>query len=187
MTTSFKKLTNKTKLSETQYYTVEKIKGDQVQLRNDLGEDIVVTADYVEKCLTAADQFDSEKTMSRTDLTNLFLASSNVVTTVNFNTKVKEEDVQKELFGLYPNKGGKILAESDYQKNIKSILAGALTGKERTMIGRHYGSQDEFGRIKFIDMEEKKDPAKDYDTRSRLVDPRTINWLILKGVKYKVK
>jgi len=66
-------------------------------------------------------------------------------------------------------------------------LKTALEGEERTMVGRHYGSQDEFGRIKFIDMDAKLDPAKDYDTRQRLVDPRTLNWLILKGVKYIVK
>ena len=54
------------------------------------------------------------------------------------------------------------------------------------MIGRHYGEVTEFGRIKFIDMEEEKTPGT-YDNRIRQVDPRTINWFIARGVKYEVK
>lgn len=183
----FKKLTTGTKLSETQYYSVEKIVGDKVQLKNDYNENIVVDSNYVDKCLVASDQFTETKKMSRTDLTNLFLSSTNIALTVNYNKQVKKEDVQNDLFALYPNKGGKILSEADFKKKVKDAVEGMLVGEERTMVGRHYGSQDEFGRVRFIDMNEKKDPAKDYDTRQRLVDPRTLNWLILKGVKYEVK
>lgn len=185
--TTFKKLTKGAKLSETQYYTVEKIQGDKVQLRNDFDEPIVVDSNYAEKCLVSADQFDTQKTMSRTDITNLFLTSTSTVLTVNYNKQIKEDEVQKQLYDLYPNKGGKILSEADYKKKVAAALKGALTGEERTMVGRHYGSQDEFGRVRFIDMEQTRDPKKDYDTRQRLVDPRTINWVILRGVKYIVK
>lgn len=185
--TSFKKLTKTTKLSETQFYTVEQIKGDKVQLKNDLNEMIVVDAAYVEKCLVASDQIDTEKIMSRTDITNLFLSSPNVVLTVNYNKQVKEDDVKKQLHNLYPNKGGKILSEADFKSKVNAALSGALIGEERTMVGRHYGSQDEFGRVRFIDMNETNDPTKEYDTRQRLVDPRTINYAILRGIKYKVK
>jgi hypothetical protein len=182
----FKKLTTATKLSETQYYTVEKIVGDRVQLKNDYGEDIVVDAKYVEKCLVASDQFTSEKVMSRTDLTNLFLSSTNIAMTVNYNTKVDEKEVLKTLFALYPNKGT-IISESDFQKKVKASVDSVLVGNERTMVGRHYAHVDEFGRVNFVDMNLPQDPTKDYDARSRKVDPRTLNWLILKGVKYKVK
>lgn len=184
---NFKKLTANTKLSETQYYTVDKVQGNKARLINDFGEAIVVDDQYVEKCLISSDQVDLEKTMSRTDLTNLFLASTNTALTVNYNKKVKDEDVKKQLHDLYPNKGGKILSEADFKKKVNETLKGVVEGEERTMVGRHYGSVDEFGRIRFIDMDEKRDPSKDYDTRQRLVDPRTLNWLILKGIKYKVK
>ena len=185
--TDFKKLKVGSKLSETQYYRVEKISGNQVQLRNDFDEPIVVDNNYVEKCLTSADQFKQERTMSRTDVANLFIASTNVALTVNYNKQINEKDVKEQLNALYPNKGGKILSENDYKKRISDVISSALLGEERTMVGRHYGSQDEFGRVRFIDMEQTIDKAKDYDNRQRLVDPRTINWLILKGVKYIVK
>ncbi len=183
---NFKNLTAKTKLSETQYYTVNKIQGNKVQLVNDFGEKIVVDDKYVEKCLVSSDEFTEEKTMSRTDITNLFLSSTNTALTVNYNKQVNETEVKKKLHALYPNKGH-IMSETDFKKEVDKALKVALEGEERTMVGRHYGSQDEFGRIRFIDMEQEKDNSKEYDTRQRLVDPRTLNWMILKGVKYIVK
>mgnify|MGYP003402466670 FL=1 len=189
MSVKFKNLTTKTKLSETQFYSVEQIKGDKVQLKNDFGELIVVDKPYVEKLLVASDQAETTKQMSRTDIINLFLTSTNVICTVNFNKKVDEKEVKKELVALYPNTGGKIISKADFEKAIAKSLKDALTGEERTMVGRHYGRTDEFGRIKFIDMEAPGgyDSVKDSDSRQRVVDPRTINWIILRGVKYEVK
>ena len=55
------------------------------------------------------------------------------------------------------------------------------------MVGRHYGAVDEFGRIHFVDMEIERDITKSYDNRMRLVDPRTIKYLIVNNVKYILK
>lgn len=185
--TSFSKLKPFSKLSETQYYTVKQINPRSVELINDNGEEIELNDKYVEACLVSADEFSSEKTMSRTDLTNLFLASTNVVLTVNYNKQIDKKEVEAQLAALYPNKGGKILPEKDFKTKVSQLLTSALKGEERTMVGRHYGSQDEFGRVHFIDMEITRDTTKDYDNRQRLVDTRTINWVILRGVKYSVK
>lgn len=184
---TFSKLKVGAKLSETQFYSVKGINGNRVQLQNDSGDVITVDEKYAEACLVSAEEVQTEKTMSRTDLTNLFLTSTNVALTVNYNKQVDQKEVTKQLHALYPNKGGKILSEADYQKKVNALLTSALAGEERTMVGRHYGNQDEFGRVRFIDMEQTKDPSKDYDTRQRLVDTRTINWLILRGVKYTAK
>ena len=81
----YSKLKPGCKLSETQYYVVNKVGNGQVFLKNDFGEDIVVDSTYAEKCLVSADQYKDEKTMSRTDITNLFLSSTNVALTVNYN------------------------------------------------------------------------------------------------------
>lgn len=185
--TQFSKITAKTKLSETQFYSVEQVKGNNVYARNEDNQLVELPKEYVEKCLVTSDNVETTKTMSRTDLTNLFLSSSNVVMTVTYNKKVDEKEVEKAVANLYPNKGGKILSEADFKKKVSALLKTALDGEERTMVGRHYGTQDEFGRVRFIDMEQTKDPAKDYDTRQRLVDTRTISCLILRGVKYCVK
>jgi len=180
--TEFSKLKVNEKLSETQYYSVEKIQGDRVQLRNDLGENIVVDKTYVNKCLTSAEQFTSEKVVSKTEAANLFLSNPGIAMTVNYNKQVKVEDVTKEIMNAYNNSTVKTMETA-----VKKAVNKGLQGEERTMIGRHYGSQDEYGRVHFIDMEIGKDASKAYDNRQRLVDTRTINWLIIKGVKYTVK
>lgn len=189
MSTAFKNITAKTKLSETQFYSVKNIGNDVIEVTNDIGEEITLPKKYVEKLLVSSDQFTETKKMSRTDLINLFLSSTNVICTVNFNKKVDEKEVQKQLVALYPNSGGQILSKASFEQAVKKSLKDALEGQERTMVGRHYGRTDEFGRIKFIDMEAAGgyDETKDTDTRQRVVDPRTINWVILRGVKYEVK
>ncbi len=187
MSTKFSAITPKTKLSETQFYSVEKIVGNKIQVKNDDGELIVLPSDYVEKCLVASDYVETTQKMSRTDLINLFLASSNVIMKVTFNKKVDKDEVKKTLHSLYPNKGGKILSESEFQKQVNAALKGALEGEERVMIGRHYGTQDEFGRVKFVDMEADRGDNPDHDGRNRLVDTRTITCLVLRGVQYCVK
>lgn len=187
MSTTFSKIKPTTKFSETQFYSVTKISPDRIEVVNDSGESITLPKPYVEKLLVSSDEVNETKKMSRTDLTNLFLSSSNVIMKVTYNKKVDEKEVEKQVAGLYPNKGGKILSEADFKKQVSALLKTALEGEERTMVGRHYGTQDEFGRVRFIDMEVVKDPAKDYDTRQRLVDTRTISCLVLRGVQYCVK
>lgn len=77
------------------------------------------------------------------------------------------------------------MSESDFKKAVNAAIE--FKGEERTMKGRHYGATDPGGRYHFVDMEQENDSSKDYDTRNRLVDPRTLNWLIVNGVKYQVK
>jgi len=185
--TKFSNLKQGEKLSEAQFYSVVKTSGDRVQLKTDSGGDIVVDKDYVENYLTSSCQYDEEKNIKKTEAAALFLSSGGVVMTVNFNTQVKEKDAVEQLVSIYPNKKGKMLSEADFTNKVKDIVSSVITGKERTMIGRHYGSANEFGRVSFIDMEVSKDDTKDYDTRTRQVDPRTINWMIIRGIKYNVK
>jgi len=78
-------------------------------------------------------------------------------------------------------------APKDVEKAFKATVKRALEGEERLMVGRHFGSLDVNSRLHFVDMQIAKDPSKDYDTRNRLVDPRTINYFICRGVKYQVK
>jgi|ERR1044072_9302601 hypothetical protein len=188
--TKFKNLRTGEKLSEVQYYSVKAVnaKAKTAVLVTDAGEEVEVDEKYIQDNMASSVQYDSEKEINRTDAAALFIASPGVVMTVNYNTQVKEKDALTAMEAIYPNKGGKMLSESDYKKKAKEIISSVIIGKERTMIGRHYGSVNEFGRVSFIDMEIIKDATKaDYDSRTRQVDPRTINWMIIKGVKYTVK
>lgn len=182
MKTNFGTLKVGDKLSETQFYSVVKIAGNKVQLKNGIGQDIVVEKGYVEQCLTSADQFEKTEKISKTDLTKLFLENHSVVFTVSFNKKVKEADVAKEIMDSYEGSTPKTMGEA-----IKKAVKKALTGEERVLVGYHTGIQDDFGRISAVDMNIEKDPTKDYNSALRLIDPRELNYLILKGTKYIVK
>jgi hypothetical protein len=179
---NFKQLKKGDVLSETQFYTVEAINADKVQLKNDQGTNIVVDKNYAESCLLSANQFTKDVTVNKTEAAAKFLANPDVAITVNFNKQVKEADVVKEIMDTYGNSTPK-----EFETKLKKTIKTGLVGEARTMVGRHNGELNDLGRVNFIDMEEKRDASKDYDTRTRLVDPRGINWFIVKGIKYIVK
>lgn len=166
-------------LSEQQYYRVLEKKANKVILKNDSGEIIQVDADYVENCLQSGEQFEKIQKVSRTEIIEKFINHSRTAMTVNFNKKLKEEEIKKQLYDL------KFRNKTEYKKEIDRVID--LKGEERTMTGRHNGRVDEFGRVLFIDMQIEKENSKGYDVRQRLVDPRTINWCIIDNVKYIVK
>ncbi len=111
----------------------------------------------------------------------MFIGNPGVAITVNFNKQVKDADVVKEVMDAYSGSTPKV-----FEVALKKAVKSALTGVERTMIGRHYGDMNEFGRVNFIDMEETRTPGS-YDNRLRQVDPRGLNWFICRGIKYTVK
>lgn len=182
MKTNFKTLKEGEALSEVQYYTVVKIAGDKVQIVNGLGQNVVVDKGYVEDCLTSGEQFTEEKKINKTEAAKLFIENPNVVFTVSFNKQVKEADVVKEIMDAYGDSSPKTMEAA-----VKKAVKRSLSGEERILTGYHTGVQDDFGRVSAIDMKLEKEKGKDYDTRLRLVDPRQINSLILRGTKYIVK
>lgn len=176
MNTKFKQLEVGEALSEVQYYKVVKVAGNKVQLKNTANEDIVVDSSYVESCLISGKQFEKEEKISKTDLTNVFLNNPNVVFTVSFNKQVKDTDVVKEIMEAYEGSTPKTIEAA-----IKKAVKKGIEGEERILTGYHTGTQDSFGRVNVTDMNITT------GHNLRLADPRSLNWLILKGIKYIVK
>lgn len=178
----FSKITKNSKFSETQYYSVHEIKQDGIILKNENGEGIEVTKEYAEQQLVSSDQVNKQVMLTKTEAAEMFIAATNVVLTVCFNKQVKEADVLKEILEAHQNS-----APKDIEKAFKATIKKAIQGEERTMVCKHFASKDDFGRVHCTDLEIEKDPSKTYDVRQRLVDPRTILWFILRGIKYIVK
>lgn len=165
-------------LSESQYYKVEKKVGDKVQLKVDNGESVVVDSGYVESQLSSAGQFETTVKLTRTEMAELFVSKSRMAMTVMFNKQIKPKEITEAISGIY-DKLNLGMTHADFTKRVKGVIN--LKGEERVMRGRHYGSVDVNGRVTFIDMDaDPKNP-------SRLVDPRTINYLIVENVKYIIK
>jgi hypothetical protein len=176
MKTKFDKVKVGDVFSEVQHYKTVKIAGGKVQLKNGLNQDIVVDSKYVEDCLISGNQFTTEEKVNKTDLTKLFLQNPNTVFTVSFNKQVKEADVVKEIMESYEGSTPKTMGDA-----IKKAVKRGLTGEERVLVGYHTGLQDDFGRLQVWDMNITD------GNPTRLVDTRSLNWLICKGIKYIVK
>lgn len=179
----YSKIKNGEVFSESQHYVATKITPTHLTLKPDSGDEIEVDKAYAETFLTSGQQVNNpDENISKTQAAELFLANPYVAMTVNFNKKVDREAVEKQIVKAYQNS-----TPNEFEAAVKEALMIGLEGEERTMVGYHKGNIDNFGRISFIDMQLVRDPRKPYDTRHRLVDPRSINYIILRDTKYIVK
>lgn len=152
-------------------------------IRNENGCEWTIEGSIVRNELSFHDQYEEVIELTWTELKEKFKDSTRIIMTVNFNKKIDEKEYIEKLVSFYPNKNGTLKSKVQYEEDIKSATKSLLLGQERTMIGRHFGTYKS-ERIVFIDMELERNDSKDYDTRIRLVDPRTLNWLIVDNVKY---
>lgn len=186
--TQFNKLTVGSILGESQYYEVEKIVGNQVQMACN-GESVILSKEYVERFLQSADQFTTEEKVTGTDLINIILANPRTVMSVYFQkadqnkTKkdIKEETEQwaKDVQAAFLAKGASAIEEYA-QKPVIDYIPGEM----RKMKGYFLGEQDERGRLKFIDMEKDKKGNKNIP---KVIDPRTTQYVIVNNIKYTLK
>lgn len=182
-------------LSETAYYVVQGSdgKGGIITL-DDLGNEVTLSKDYVESdILVSGDYFESEEDKTATELAEIFLANPYRVLTVNFLPSGKDKSkaqLAKDRAAWADEVGKAFMAKG--ASAIEEYASKPVATKEktdpRTMRGRWYGAQDNFGRVNMIDMElPLPSPNSTYDTRSRQVDTRTIQYLIVDKVKYNLK
>ncbi len=169
-------------LSESQFYVVDSVSATSIIVIDDDKNKIELSKAYADKVLSSAHDFAKEEKVTKTQLAEIFMANPRVAMTVHFFKQVKEADVTAEIMKSYESSTPKTMEAA-----IKKAVKHGLEGEERVMIGRHYGASDDFGRVHFVDMEVVKDASKDYDTRMRLVDPRTLQHLIVNNVKYNLK
>jgi hypothetical protein len=179
-------------LSETSFYVVKEVKSDVVIVTDDFGHEISLGKKYVDQITVSADWYDSEEPKSMTELAEIFINSPRIAMSVSFITKSTEK-TKKEFEAEKASKIQEIqnanlnTASSLLSDLIENPITRTIPGHLRVIKGRHYGKVDDLGRIHFIDMEAGRDATKTYDTRSRQVDPRTIQWLVVNGVKYFLK
>jgi len=181
-------------LSETSFYVVQGINptNGMVDVKDDYGHEIGLSKKYAEEICVSADLWLTEEKKSMTELAELFISSPRIAMTVAYFTKPTEKtkkDYEHEKKAKIDEILNATLANTAnlLSELIENPLTKWIPGHLRVMKGRHYGHVDELGRIHFIDMELTRDTSKDYDTRSRQVDPRTIQWLIINKVKYTLK
>ena len=155
---SFGKVLDKGTDRGTEYFKIQNLEG----------KTWTITADIVEAEFSFADQFETTETVSRTRAIEVLTENPYRSITISFRKKVDHKEVAKELA-----KGQEQLTKRQWTKKVKDLLAG----EERTMEGYHTGTFDEHRRLRF----------NESGKGARLVDPRTVDWMIVGRTKYKVK
>ncbi len=179
-------------LSETSFFTVKEVQNKAIIAIDDFGHEITISNGYVEQVMLSADYFETEEPKNMTDLADIFLNSPRVAQTVCFITKGSEKtkkafDAEKQAATLKLQNAKVSEIAGLVSDLIENPITKNIPGEERVMRGRHYGVKDDLGRVSFIDMEVTKDPTLTYDNRTKKVDPRTIQWIIVNKIKYILK
>lgn len=178
-------------LSESSFFIVKNVKQDSIVVTDDYNNELIIGNPYVEKILNSADCFSSEENKTKTELAEIFINSPRIAMTVAFykQDKVKTKKAFNAEVDAAVNKiqNAKV---SEVEGLLRDLITNPILdytpGELRVMKGRHYGEIDDLGRIAFIDMEEQNTNSN-FDTRKKLVDPRTIQYIIVNNVKYSLK
>jgi len=164
-------------LSETQYYEVVGLTDERVKVRNERDYEFSIAHPIVEEGMYSAGQFGEEVKVTRTELCEILENAGDSIFTVNFHKQLNEKDVVEEILAaVEEGKGPRAL-----KTRVNAAVKKGVKGEGRTLIGYLVQVEPKMGRSQVIDLQA---PA---GRRYRLVDHRTINWLILKNVKYVTK
>ena len=163
--------------SRNSYGIVVSVNAHEIVVQNDQGTRWALDPSLFEAEFVTADQFTETKKVTRTEMVQKITSSARVAMTIFFRKKPEH----KELVDFVENLLGSRAARPT-RRALSKQLKDATAGAERTMVGRHFGTTDEFGRIQFLDVEGSRS-----GTGLKTVDPRTVEWCIIENVRYEVK
>lgn len=168
------------RLSRTQYYKViSKEYYSCVRVENEYGFQFNIDGlDILEHEFVSADQFAEEEKVSRTELAEILMGARDSIFTVCFLKQVKTSELTEAIEGLLDRKGRK----RDLKKDASALAKKMIKGEERELVGYLLRTEPKMGRSLVVDLEVPID-----EHRIRLVDHRTLQWIIFKNKKYIVK
>ena len=155
-------------LSRISYMRVKSLQGDNVEVENEHGFSWSISKSILEAECTTAHQYSKTEKVTRTEL-----------------ARILEQDVRDAVFSCCFNKlpsaddQEKALAAADLSTSAKRkrVAKELGVGPERIMYA-HIVDTHELGRVPVYDLEAKGE---------RLVDLRTLKWIVFNNVKYEVK
>lgn len=147
---------------------------NEVVVENDQGVRWSIDPPLFESEFTTANQFAETKKVTRTEMVNQIVSSPRMAMTIFFHKKPEHTELVDFVEQLCA-KGQKMS-----RRSLSAALKSATAGAERTMVGRHFGTTDEFGHIQFLDVESSSPGLK-------TIDPRTVEWATIDNVRYQLK
>lgn len=150
-----------------------------ITVKNEQGVEWTITPSLVEAEFFTPDQFDKVEEVNRTQMVEAITSNPRIVMTVVFKKQADPKTLKELVSSLLDDvEAGRTRPGP---RKLGTLLKGATEGETRTMIGRHFGTQDEYGRLQFHDMEVTSGMPM------RVVDPRTVEEAIIANVKYVLK
>ena len=170
-------------LSGTTFYTVDSISSSElVVTESTTGKSgIKIGNKYAEKLLNSSDFYSTEKEKTATELSNIIQFNPEVAMSIYFKKKDKNKSKSQyndeikakciEINDCILSKGLNAVEEL-----LKNPVSKVIEGEMRLIKGYSKGTLDPSGRLEFCDVEDK--------SVVKGVDPRTIEYVIVKGTKY---
>lgn len=153
--------------SRHSFGVVTRVQRDRFALKNEDGFEWEVGRDILAQEFSFSDQYAKTEEVSRTRALEILAENIRTAVTVNFHKKADAKEIAAELAA----------GQGDLnKKQWAAKVEAALLGEERTMVGYHYNTHNEHGRLEFI--EHGKGP--------RTIDPRTVNYIIVNQIRYVV-
>lgn len=148
-----------------------------VVVHTDVGQVWSVDRAIIRNTCYSASQYHAVQTVTRTRIAYLLEHAGDAIFTVTFCKKPDVNAIADSIAGLPGDI--RTVTQAARRKMVREWLAG----QERTLVGYLKSAEPDInGRIRVIDLE-----APAGSSAERLVDPRTIEKLILKNVLYGLK
>lgn len=159
-------------VSSVAYFTVKKVdpKEDFVRVVGEDGKDVRISKSIVEG-YDSSSQFDREEAVTRTQMVEHLAQARDSVFSVAFQKQPTAKDVADAA------------ATTDPKARAKKVRE-AMKGKRRVLQGYTVQQETGMGRTTVIDMDAG---GVNKQARTRQIDHRTLEYLILRNVKYIIK
>lgn len=159
--------------SEIQYMKVINIYGDAVFLANSDGKTLGIEKKVLQYDAFSANHFEKEVTCNMTELSEILQSARDTIFTVEFKKQADATLISSRL-------AGKTASEVKDLAMTKDFAKGIVEGESCVLTGHLVKSEQHMGRSLVIDLNA---PA---GFNFRQVDHRTIQFIILKNVKYSL-
>lgn len=170
------------KYSRHSFGEVTAFDGVYYTIKNEAGKEWQIAKEIFDDEFKLSHQYEDTTLMNRTSIIDVFKQSARTVMTVTFRKKPKNSDLVDYVAALCDHGNGLPeelqTAKGEFsRRKLASKLAEFTAGEQRTMTGRHVNVQDDNGRFNFYEV----------GVGNRLIDPRTIESIIVDGRKYIVQ
>lgn len=153
--------------SRHSFGVVTSVRGSSITLKNTAGLEWAIDREIFEKEFKTANYVQKTEQVNRTQAIELLNSNAKTAMTVCFRTKVDPKDVAEALAN-----GRGEATDRAWKIRVREVLEGT----QRIMVGHHNNAYDEHRRLRF----------EEQGAGMKLVDPRTIDYIIVGGTKYEV-